>query len=324
MSESIFGPDGLLKGVTLLRRGKVRDTYLFEEDPTVMLVVASDRISVFDFVLSAFVLGKGEILTAMNIFWRRLFASGYDHDLLAFGSGIDQYIPDRCAHLRNQPELQCRSVIVRRVEMLPIECIVRGYLTGSGLTAYNETGKVCGHILPSGLRDGSELPIPIFTPTTKAEVGHDEHMDAEAVLNQYGPEVELTSLRVYDQARAYAVERGVIVADTKFELGKKGELADEILTPDSSRFWDIDQWGVAMAQGQTPPAWDKQFVREHAKKLGINKRDPKKQADYDWVRTQVIDPSCLAQTSEIYHAIFRRLVKTDLLTFQREVMKIAA
>lgn len=323
MSESIFGSDGLLKGVKLLRRGKVRDTYVFEENPDVMLVVASDRISVFDFVLSAFVLGKGEILTAMNIFWRRRFASEYEHDLLAFGSGIDQYIPDSCAHLHNRPELQCRAVFVRRVEMLPIECIVRGYLTGSGLTAYKKTGKVCGHILPPGLQDGSELPTPIFTPTTKAEVGHDEHLDTPAVLDKYGHWVENISLLLYNQARVYTLTRGIILADTKFELGLKGKLADEILTPDSSRFWDIDQWGVAMSQGQTPQAWDKQFVREYAKKLGIHKRDPKNQADYDWVRAQVIDPSCLVQTSDIYHAIFRRLVGMDLTTFQQDVMNIA-
>lgn len=311
-------------GLERVRRGKVRDTYQIRpenqiDDVPRMLVVASDRISVFDFVLNAQVEDKGEILTALNIFWR-LELRGYLHDLAAYGSVIDQYLP---SHLCSKPEIQKRAVVVNTLKMLPIECIVRGYLTGSGLSAYRKDGTVCGHVLPHGLHDGSKLPEPIFTPTTKAEVGHDEHITAQSVREQYGNKPEMLSLRLYSDASRVAASRRLIIADTKIELSADC-IGDEVLTPDSSRFWDCGEYEHFQKLGQSPPAHDKQFVREYAKSLGIDKRDPKNPSDYEWVRAQRIDPWVLLKTAEIYHGIFLRLTGMTLKKFQQDVLCITA
>lgn len=324
-----LGPE-YVQGLPLVSRGKVRDTYLLEHHPhyaadDLLLVVASDRISIFDFVLNATVPRKGEVLTAMNVFWK-LKLGFFRNDLLAYGRRIDKFLPE---HLLNNPELQKRAVVVRRLEMLPVECIVRGYLTGSGWQAYKQTSPhmVCGHILPDGLSDGSELSPPLFTPTTKAEVGHDEPITAQSVRDAYSHEPEEASLSLYESARRLALEKGLIIADTKFEFGLRQcilTLADEALTPDSSRFWDVAAWQVARKSDKSPVPWDKQHVRNYGERLGIKKRDPTNPEDYAWVRDQVISPEVLEQTSQIYLDVFKRLTSFSLKEYQRKFMKINA
>lgn len=235
--------------------GKVRDLYEPETPHRrgdVVLVVASDRISAYDWVLPTEIPGKGAILTALTLWW-------FDQ--------IRDLVPDHTVEAEVPPEVLGRAMICQRLDMFPVECVARGYLTGSGLVEYRANGQVCGVPLPDGLLDGSRLPTPIFTPATKAAVGdHDENVTFEAVAASIGrddAEVlrELT-LKVYARAHEIAASRGVILADTKFEFGRDGDgrivIGDEVLTPDSSRFWPADSWEPGRAQ----PSYDKQFVRD--------------------------------------------------------------
>ena len=239
-----------LTGLNLVHQGKVRDTFELP-DRNLLLPVATDRISIFDIVLNGLVRYKGEVLTALNIFWRTQVLRKLQHDLVAFGRGIDEYLPP---DLRGNRNLWRRATVVRRLNMLPVEAIVRGHLTGSGLKDYQKTGAICGNDLPAGLKDGSKLPDPIFTPSTKAEIGHDENVSAGSVTGQFGEAIESLSLTVFSIGKHFAYSVGLIVADSKFELGYLGEippsgkvplemlvLADEVLTPDSSRFWGARQ-----------------------------------------------------------------------------------
>ncbi len=307
----------------LYRRGKVRDTYLLTDHPDLLLSVASDRISIFDFVLSALIPQKGEILTAMNEFWRaQIVGDIVPHDLVAYGSGIDTYLP---ANLRNNRELQKRASVVRKLAMLPIEAVVRGYLTGSGWESYQRDRMVCGHRLPELLFDGVQLPYVIFTPTTKEEEGHDEHIDADYVGRKYSPAVERISLQLYQSALGFARGRGIVLADTKFEFGTNGSvltLGDELLTPDSSRFWNLDEWRNAAAAYTSPSSLDKQFVREEGRRLGIKGLDPRRSEDRARVHGFEIAPSICAQTTRIYRHIFSRLAGMKLEMYQRYVMAI--
>ena len=244
----------VITGTTPLHSGKVRDLYSIDEGPYAghLLMVASDRISAFDFVLDSTIPGKGEVLTRMSLWWFEQLA-----DL----------VPNHVVSTDVPEQVKGRAVICRRLEMFPVECVARGYLAGSGLLDYRATGEVCGIPLPSGLEDGSRLPEPIFTPATKAALGdHDENVSYDAVVATVGDEAaarlrELT-LTVYDRAEEIARERGIILADTKFEFGADADgvtvLADEVLTPDSSRFWPADEWQPGRAQ----PAYDKQIVRD--------------------------------------------------------------
>jgi phosphoribosylaminoimidazole-succinocarboxamide synthase len=237
--------------------GKVRE--LFALDDERLLLVASDRISVFDVVLPTAIPDKGRVLTGLSAFW--------------FGRtrGI-------CPNHLLQVQPDGRSLECRRLEMLPLECVVRGYLAGSGWKDYRATGAVCGHTLPSGLAESAELEEPIFTPATKAKEGHDENIDREQAVELIGPdrfaEVEQVSLELYRFAATYAAERGIILADTKFELGldESGRLvlADEVFTPDSSRFWPADEY----APGGPQPSFDKQFVRDYCESVDWDKTDP--------------------------------------------------
>ena len=251
-----------LPGWTHTYSGKVRELYVPDESPDgraivdrhgdVVLVVASDRISAYDFVLSPGIPGKGVVLTQLTLWW--------------FGQLAD-LVPNHLVSTDVPEAVAGRAMICRRLEMLPVECIARGYLTGSGLAEYQKTGEVTGIPLPEGLVDGSRLPETIFTPSTKAEQGeHDENVPFEGVVTLVGPELagrlrDLT-LAVYGRAEEIARERGVILADTKFEFGADEAgtitLADEILTPDSSRFWPADEWEPGHAQ----PSFDKQYVRD--------------------------------------------------------------
>ena len=237
--------------------GKVRELYALDDDR--LLLVASDRISTFDVVLPTPIPDKGRVLTGLSGFW---FARTGD------------VVPNHLLSLRDD----ARSTECRRLEMLPIECVVRGYLSGSGWKDYVATGDVCGHRLPPGLVESQQLADPIFTPATKAQTGHDENIDAEVAARLIGDdryaEVESAALELYALAASHARARGIILADTKLEFGldESGNLvlADEAFTPDSSRFWPADEW----APGATPPSFDKQFVRDYCESLGWDKTDP--------------------------------------------------
>jgi phosphoribosylaminoimidazole-succinocarboxamide synthase len=240
-----------------LGSGKVRELYALDDER--LLLVASDRISTFDVVLPTAIPDKGRVLTGLAAFWFARTRSICANHLLALR-------PDG------------RSTECRRLEMLPIECVVRGYLSGSGFKDYQKTGLVCGHRLPPGLRESDRLPEPIFTPATKAATGHDENITREQGAAVVGAErfaqVEQLSLALYRFAAAYALERGIIIADTKFEFGTDREgrlvLVDEALTPDSSRFWPADQY----APGGPQPSFDKQYVRDYCEKIGWGKTYP--------------------------------------------------
>ncbi|MFA6476466.1 MAG: phosphoribosylaminoimidazolesuccinocarboxamide synthase [Candidatus Paceibacterota bacterium] len=315
--------------------GKVRNVFDLPPAPgrrsimglPLLFSVASDRISIFDFILPAEVPGKGEVLTAMNIFWRLKFNGEFPHDLVAFGKDIDDFLPKE---LRGIPELQKRAVVVLKLGMVPIEGIVRGFLTGTGLKDYLATNPhvICGHALPDGLTDGSRLPQPIFTPSTKAVVGHDENISADGVRDQYGPDPENLCLALYHRAASYAEARGIYVADTKFEVGKDRNgiltVGDEVCTPDSSRFWPVGDYEAAQLKGQSPVSRDKQPVREWGKILGIDKLKPEIPADLERVSHIVVDPGVLASTAEVYPDVFGVLARMSLQDFQHQVMKISS
>jgi phosphoribosylaminoimidazole-succinocarboxamide synthase len=252
----------VIEGWRHIRTGKVRDLYSNEAGE--VLLVASDRISAFDWVLPSEIPNKGAILTQLSLFWFELLGD------IAPNHIITEDVPR---------EVMDRAVIVQPLEMFEIECVARGYLTGSGLTEYRENGAVCGNALPAGLLDGSQLPTPIFTPATKAEVGdHDINIDFESAAKIVGhdiaQELRATTLKLYETAAEYAMERGIILADTKFEFGRNSQgeitLGDEALTPDSSRFWEADGW----APGKSQPSFDKQFVRDWLTTSGWDKKSP--------------------------------------------------
>jgi phosphoribosylaminoimidazole-succinocarboxamide synthase len=259
-----------LPGLPAPRRGKVRDVYDLGER---LLVVATDRISAFDVVLSPGIPGKGAVLTQLSTFWfRRFHALVPNHlvetDAASFPAGLSAH-----AGL-----LSGRSVLVKKCHVVPFECVARGYLAGSGWKDYRKTGAVCGVPLPAGLVEASRLPEPIFTPATKAESGHDENVSFETMAGEVGHDLaarlrDLT-LAIYSEAASYAAARGVIVADTKFEFGldENGSVVwiDEALTPDSSRFWPAPSWH----EGGSPPSFDKQFVRDWLEKTGWDKTPP--------------------------------------------------
>jgi len=255
----------------LVRRGKVRDVYAVDDER--LLIVATDRISAFDCVLPTPIERKGEVLTALSQFWFEKLGHVVANHLLT--SNVDE-MPEAVRH--HSQTLAGRSMLVRRAEVFPVECVVRGYLVGSGWKDYLRTGEVCGHKLASGLRESEELPQPLFTPSTKAEEGHDENISEDQVRSMLGQDATTllrdTSLRLYSEARDYARTRGIIIADTKFEFGldKNGELilVDEVLTPDSSRFWPAE----AYEPGRSQPSFDKQFVRDYLETLAWDKKPP--------------------------------------------------
>ena len=257
--------------LTLLRRGKVRDVYVVDDER--LLIVATDRISAFDSVSPTPIERKGEVLTALSRFWFDKLGHIVPHHLIT--AEIEKMPESIRAH---QQELRGRSMLVKRTEVFPVECVVRGYITGSGWKDYQRTGSVCGHKLPAGLRDSEKLSEPIFTPATKAETGHDENISEEQMADIVGREVMETlrhaSLRLYTEASDYARTRGIIIADTKFEFGRDRDggiiLIDEVLTPDSSRFWPMDAYEV----GKSQPSFDKQYVRDYYESIGWNKQPP--------------------------------------------------
>jgi phosphoribosylaminoimidazole-succinocarboxamide synthase len=259
-----------LEGLRLHGRGKVRDIYDLGDH---FLIVASDRLSAFDVVLPTPIPGKGKVLTQMSAFWFEHFASLVPHHLVSVR--LADFPPEVQRH---REQVQGRSMLVRKATVFPIECVVRGYLAGSGLKDYQRTGGVCGIPLPPGLRESDRLPAPIFTPATKAAVGlHDENISEDEAGRRIGADtirqLKELSLEIYRRAADYAGRRGIILCDTKFEFGLidgRITLVDEVLTPDSSRFWPADQY----SPGKPQPSYDKQFVRDYLEQIGFDKRPP--------------------------------------------------
>jgi phosphoribosylaminoimidazole-succinocarboxamide synthase len=290
-----------LEGLDLLGRGKVRDLYRVPGDAERLVIVTTDRISAFDVVLPNGIPDKGRVLTALSSFWFRTLADVVPNHLIT--DDVDA-MPD--AVRRHAEVLRGRTMLVRRCEPYPVECVVRGYLAGSGLKDYRATGAVCGIPLPPGLRESDRLPHPIFTPSTKAEVGaHDENIAFADVERLVGEDdaaaLRDTTLELFRRATAYAESRGVLVCDTKFEFGRADgrlTLIDEALTPDSSRYWDRGTY----VPGKSQPSFDKQPVRDWLEASGWNKKPPAPALPDDVVR----------QTTERYREIHRRLTGEDL------------
>lgn len=331
VAESPLSRELAAAGLKRIHQGKVRDTWEIDND--LMLQVASDRVSIFDFVLPGEVKFKGEILTAMTIFWpAQLDLEDNEHHLLAWGGEIDRYLP---SSLRRNQQLWQRGVVVLRLKMLPVEWIERGYLTGSGFKSYRQDGTVCGEKLPDGLRDGDRLPdyfFPLFSPTNKAEEGHDLPLSAQDIAKLYGPAPIELARRLYSRAHKYALMRGIVVADTKFEIGYEpdggGEaipiLGDEWLTPDSSRFWDEEEWRRTRETGKAPKGFDKQYVRNWGMGVetpfgvkGINNLDPAQDEHVAFVHSLEVPEEILTGTTKLYLEIFQRLGRESLTDFQR-------
>ena len=282
-----------VEGLELIHRGKVRETYRVDDER--LLLVATDRLSAFDVVFDQPIPDKGAVLTRLSAYWFELLAPlGRSHFLSA---DLDD-LPETA----QTPELAGRSMLVRRADRIDAECVVRGYLAGSGWAEYRRDGMVGGHRLPDGLQEAERLPEPIFTPSTKAEVGHDENITrdrlAEMVGSELARQLEDRSLAAYAAGAARAEATGLILADTKFEFGWiDGELAliDEVLTPDSSRFWDAAQY----RPGSSPPSYDKQYVRDFVAASGWNKEPP----------APTLPPEVIAGTRDRYVTAYERLTR---------------
>ena len=282
-----------IKSLPFLHRGKVRDLYAVGEDK--LLIIQTDRLSAFDVILDDPIPGKGKVLTAMSDFWFKKLG----HVIPNHTTGID---PASVVAPEERDQVVGRSMVVGKFKTLKIEAIVRGYIIGSGWKDYQKTGAVCGITLPPGLKEAQKLPQVLFTPSTKADIGqHDENIsfeEAEKIIGKdYAAQVRDASIRLYTEAAEYAATKGIIIADTKFEFGinaaGKVHLIDEILTPDSSRFWPADSYKV----GSSPPSYDKQFVRDYLETQGWNKKPPAPR-----VPQEVLD-----QTGAKYAEALRRL-----------------
>lgn len=289
-----------LSGLPLIHRGKVRDVYAV--DAAHLLIVASDRLSAFDVVLPTPIPGKGRLLTALSNFWFDRFRSVIPNHLEGIFPTLESVLPDPA----ERAQVEGRSVLARRLQGVPVEAIVRGYLIGSGWKDYQRSGAVSGIRLPAGLRQAEQLPEPIFTPSTKAAVGdHDENVDFGHVVDLLGErraeQMRTVGLRLYREAAEYALQRGIIIADSKFEFGldEQGELMlmDELLTPDSSRFWPVDGY----RPGISPPSFDKQFVRDYLETLDWNKTAP----------GPLLPTAILERTAALYREAWQRLTRSD-------------
>jgi phosphoribosylaminoimidazole-succinocarboxamide synthase len=282
----------------LFASGKVRDVYQVGSDH--LLFIATDRISAFDYVLATGIPHKGQVLTQISLFWFDFLKDLVANHLVS--AEVGQYPVEVRKHA---DQLRGRSMLVRRAEMFPVECVVRGYLSGSGWKEYKATGSVCGIKLPSGLRESEQLPEPIFTPATKATTGHDENISFEHMLKLVDPEdarkLRDLSLAIYKKAADYARQKGIIIADTKFEFGRTAAgitLADEVLTPDSSRFWRADKYEPSMSQ----QSFDKQYVRDYLEDIRWNKLPP----------APALPTEVARKTSEKYVQAYRQLTGREL------------
>ena len=287
-----------LPGLTLRSRGKVRDIYDLGDS---LLIVATDRVSAFDVVMPTPIPDKGKILNQVSVFWFEYFADLVDHHIIS--TRVEDF-PEVCRPYST--ELAGRTMWVKKTQPLPVECIVRGYLAGSGWKDYQKTGMVCGIPLPAGLREAERLPEPIFAPSTKAEKGeHDENITCAAMATLVGEQrtaqVRDVSLKIYQKGAAFAAHRGILLADTKFEFGLLGDqllLIDEVLTPDSSRFWPADQYQV----GCSPASFDKQYLRDYLINSGWKVSDP----------PPVLPPELVASTRKRYLEALERLTGKGL------------
>jgi len=287
-----------LPGVKLHSRGKVRDVYEVSEDQ--LLLVATDRLSAFDVVMSEGIPDKGRVLTQLSVFWFNLFRDVVPSHFLT--ADVNEY-PAELRRFADQ--LQGRSMLVKKAQPFPVECVARGYLAGSGWKEYRTTGSVCGIKLPAGLTESARLDQPIFTPATKAQSGHDENISwertVESVGKQAAEQLRDKTLLLYAKAREYAAQRGILIADTKFEWGRHGDeiiLIDEALTPDSSRFWPKEGYQA----GRSQPSFDKQFVRDYLESLKWNKQPP----------PPPLPSTVVERTSEKYREAFRLLTGRSL------------
>jgi phosphoribosylaminoimidazole-succinocarboxamide synthase len=296
MPETLFQSD--IKSLKLRHRGKVRDIY--DIDASHMLIVTTDRLSAFDVVLPDPIPGKGTLLTAMSNFWFQRTRHLIPNQLSDIP--LEKVLKDPA----ERKQVEGRAVVVRKLKALPVEAIVRGYLVGSGWKEYQKSGTVCGIKLPAGLKEADKLPEPIFTPSTKAAVGqHDENISFERageILGQdIAEKVKNATLAIYKDCAQYALTRGIIIADTKFEFGldEKGTLTliDEVLTPDSSRFWPADSY----RPGANPPSFDKQYVRDYLESIGWNKKPP----------ATKLPPEVIAKTAEKYREALTRLTGSE-------------
>ncbi|MBI1764269.1 MAG: phosphoribosylaminoimidazolesuccinocarboxamide synthase [Acidobacteria bacterium] len=287
-----------------LRSGKVRDLYAVDDEH--LLLVASDRISAFDCVMPNVIPHKGAVLTQLSRFWFARFADLVTNHLVA--ARVEDYPAELQTRLSEARKtyLDKRAMLVRKAEVVPFECVVRGYLAGSGWKEYQQTGAVCGHLLPARLTEAAKLPAAIFTPATKAESGHDINVSvaemAAAVGADLTAQLERLSLQLYCAAAAYAETRGIIICDTKFEFGLRDGaivLVDEVLTPDSSRFWPLDQYEA----GQAQPSFDKQYVRDYLETLDWDKRPP----------APALPNEVVQATSNKYLEAYRLLTGSDLI-----------
>ena len=292
MKETLY--ETKLRSLSLWQRGKVRDVYRVGDEH--LLIVTTDRLSAFDVVLPDPIPGKGAVLTAVSNFWFERTRDVVPNHIAALT--LDAVLADA----GEREEVAGRAIVVRRLKALPVEAIVRGYLIGSGWKEYQRSGSVCGISLARGLRMADRLPEAIFTPSTKAEVGeHDENIDfartRELIGDDYAQQIRDISLRIYQDSAEYALERGIIIADTKFEFGLDDDgtlvLIDEILTPDSSRFWPADSY----RPGESPPSFDKQYVRDYLETLDWNKTPPGPH----------LPPEVIRRTAEKYREAQKRL-----------------
>ncbi len=280
------------------KRGKVRDIYDLGDR---LLIVATDRISAFDVIMANGIAGKGKVLTQISLFWLDWLGDTVRNHLIS--SQVEDFGEPFCNY---GEQLEGRSMLVKKTKVLPVECVVRGYLAGSGWKEYQHNGMVCGHKLPAGLQQCSKLPEPIFTPATKAELGeHDENISVERMMEIVGRDagefVQQKSLEIYSRAAEYARQRGIILADTKFEWGYDGDdiiLIDEVLTPDSSRFWPADKYEA----GRDQESYDKQFVRNYLEEINFAKQPP----------GPVLPDDVVAGTRERYFEAYKRLSGMDI------------
>jgi len=292
-----------ITSLPLLARGKVRDNYAVGADR--LLMVATDRLSAFDVVLGEPIPGKGELLTQMALFW----FGHLQHIVPNHLTGDD---PQSVVRPEERAQVRGRSMLVKRLKGLPVEAVVRGYLAGSGWSEYRQSGAVCGVALPPGLSNASKLPAPIFTPATKAEMGqHDENISFERMADTVGAElaaqVRDTAIRLYVTAADIALAKGIIIADTKFEFGldERGTLVlmDEVLTPDSSRFWPVEGYEAALREGRNPPSYDKQFVRDWLEQASVGGRPWNKQPP-----APPLPPEVVEKTAAKYREALARLM----------------
>lgn len=296
MSQPLF--ESSITSLPLLGRGKVRDIYAVDEDK--LLIVTSDRLSAFDVILPDPIPRKGEVLTQTALFW-------FDKLSHVLPNQLTGIAPEDVVAAGERDQVKGRALVVKRLKPLPVEAVVRGYIIGGGWKDYQATGQVCGHTLPAGLKQAAKLAQPLFTPSTKAEHGtHDENIDfaqCAALLGEArAQEVSAVAIRLYSEARDYAAQRGIIIADTKFEFGLDAQgtlhIIDEALTPDSSRFWPADSY----AEGISPPSYDKQYVRDYLETLDWNKTAPGPR----------LPAEVIAKTSAKYIEAYERLTGRNL------------